>query len=162
MAAITLLTPDQLAERSKPKGKGRTGRRRSPERTQVIEVYKAMMQEAQPGFGADVFLTADENKRLVRQNLKAAAAELHLALDFRPMKNPTRLHFRFITPEEHAAKPKRGGRPPKHREVEPSQGASEAAQEAHTQPLSGVPDQPEETPNKRTRRPRATTSDAAA
>ncbi len=115
VAAITLLTPDQLAERSKPKGKGRTGRHRSPERTQVIEAYKAMMQEAQPGFGADVVLTADETKRLVRQNLKAAAAELNLALDFRPMKNPTRLHFRFITPEDYAAKPKQCGRPRKNR-----------------------------------------------
>jgi hypothetical protein len=74
-----------------------------------------MMQAAQPGFGADVFLTTDETKRLVRQNLKAAAAELNLALDFRPMKNPTRLHFRFITPEDYAAKPKRGGRPRKNR-----------------------------------------------
>ena len=83
VAAITLLTPDQLAERSKPKGKGRTGRHRSPERTQVIEAYKAMMQEAQPGFGADVFLTTDETKRLVRQNLKSAAAELNLAPDHR-------------------------------------------------------------------------------
>jgi hypothetical protein len=47
----------------------------------------------------------------VRQDLKVAAAALNLALDFRPMKNPTRLHFRFITPEDYAAKPTRGGRP---------------------------------------------------
>jgi hypothetical protein len=115
MAEITLLTPEQLAARRKPKGQGRSGRQRSPERTRIIETYKAMMQDAQPGFGADVFLTEDEDKKQVRRNLKAAAEELNLALDFRPQKNQSRLHVRFITPEEKAAQPKRTGRPRKNR-----------------------------------------------
>src|SRR5919199_1193188 len=111
MAEITLLTPEQIADRQKPKGKGRSGRRRSPERTHVIEQYKAAIHNAQPGYGADVFLSEGEVKRLVRQNLKAAATEQNLALEFRPVKDPSRIHMRFISLEEQAAKPKgRGGR----------------------------------------------------
>ena len=115
MAEITLLTPEQLIEREqKPKGKGRSGRRRSPERTRVIEEYKRAMQDVQPGYGADVFLAEGEEKRVVRQNLKAAAAEQNIGLEFRPIKNSSRLHVRFMSLEEQAARPKRpGGRPRK-------------------------------------------------
>src|SRR5918911_4464646 len=104
MAEITLLTPEQLAERQqKPKGKGRSGRRRSPERTGIIEEYKAAMENAQPGYGADVFLSEGEVKRIVRQNLKTAVAEQNLGLEFRPVKDPSRIHMRFISLEEQAA-----------------------------------------------------------
>ena len=114
MAEITLLTPEQLVERQqKPKGQGRSGRRRSAERTRIIEEYKAALQGVQPGYGADVVLADGEEKRIVRQNLKAAAAEQNLGLEFRPLKDPSRIHLRFITIEEQAAKPKRGGRPRK-------------------------------------------------
>src|ERR671917_2856089 len=107
MAEITLLTPEQVAEREqKPKGQGRSGRRRSPARTRIIEEYKVVMAEGQPGYGADVILADDEDKRVVRQNLKAAAHELNVALDFRPIKDRSRIHFRFITPEEKAAPPR--------------------------------------------------------
>ncbi len=71
------------------------------------------MQEAQPGYGGDVLLAAGEDKRLVRQNLQAAADELNQVLDFRPIKDKTRMHFYVITPEEREARPKRGGRPRK-------------------------------------------------
>ncbi len=108
MAEIILLTPEQVAERENPKGRGRVGRQRSPERTRIIEAYKAALQEAHPGYGADVRLEAGDDKRTVRQNLKAAAEELHLALDFRPIRDPNRIHLRVMTPEERAARPKRG------------------------------------------------------
>lgn len=115
MAEISLLTPEQLAEREqKPKGKNRSGRRRSEERTRIIEEYKAILRDAEPGYGGDVTLTEAEDKRIVRQNLKAAADELQQALEFRPIKDKTRIHFRVITLEEKAAKPKRGGRPRKN------------------------------------------------
>src|SRR5919202_1270821 len=115
MAEITLLTPEQLAERQqKPTGKGRSGRRRSPERTRSIEQYKAAMQHVVPGYGADVFLSEGEVKRFVRQNLKAAAAEQDIGVEFRPVKDPSRIHLRFISLEEQAARPRRpGGRPRK-------------------------------------------------
>ncbi len=114
MATIRLLTPEELAEREKkPEGRKRSGRRRSEERQRIIEAYKETLKDAEPGFGADVVLAAGEEKRLVRLNLKTAADELGKALDFRPIKDTSRIHFRVITPEEKAAKPKRGGRPKK-------------------------------------------------
>lgn len=113
MAEIRILTPQQLAEREQ-KPKGRSGRRRSEERTRVIEEYKAQLRDVKPGFGADVDLGSDEEKRTVRQNLKAAAQELNIALEFRPIKDKSRIHFRVITPEAAAGKPKRGGRPRKN------------------------------------------------
>ena len=114
MATIRLLTPEELAEREKkPDGKKRSGRRRSEERERIINVFKETLKDAEPGFGADVLLADGEEKRLVRMNLKTAAEELDKALDFRPIKDKSRIHFRVITPEEKAAKPRRGGRPKK-------------------------------------------------
>ena len=53
MAELVLLTPEQLAERAhKPTGQGRLGRRRSPDRTRIIEEYKAALRQALPGMGA--------------------------------------------------------------------------------------------------------------
>src|SRR3712207_2463312 len=86
MAQITMSTPEQLTERErKPEGK-RSGRQRSPERTRIIEAYKAAMREAQPGYGADVVLADDEDKRDVRNNLKVAAEELTKPLTFGPSR----------------------------------------------------------------------------
>ena len=112
MADIHILTPQELQEREH-KTKNRVGRQRSPERTRIIKEYKAALRDVQPGYGADVRLAEGEQKRDVRNNLKAAAQELNLIFDFRPIKDTSRLHFRVITPEEAAARPKRGGRPRK-------------------------------------------------
>ncbi len=112
MAEIRILTPQQLEEREQ-KPKGRSGRRRSEERTRIIEEYKATLQNVEPGYGGDVNLAEDEDKRTVRQNLKTAAQELKLALEFRPIKDKSRIHFRVITTEAAKSKPKRGGRPRK-------------------------------------------------
>jgi hypothetical protein len=126
MATITVFTCEQIAEReTKPAGGVRPGRRRSPERTQIIEAFKGVLEQAEPGYGADVTLSEGEDKRIVRQNLKAAAEELGQVLDFRPIKDKSRIHFRVITPEEKAAKPRRSGRP---RKVQP-EAAAEPAQE---------------------------------
>jgi hypothetical protein len=114
MAEIQILTPQQIAEREQ-KPRGRSGRRRSEERTRIIEEYKAQLGSVEPGYGADVMLGEGEEKRTVRQNLKAAAQELGLALDFRPIKDKSKIHFRVITPEEAQSRPRRGGRPRKKR-----------------------------------------------
>lgn len=114
MAEIQILTPEQLAEREQ-KPRGRSGRRRSEERTRIIEAFKAQLQNVEPGYGADVLLEEGEEKRAVRQNLKTAAQELGLALDFRPIKDKTKIHFRVITPEQARSRPRRGGRPRKQR-----------------------------------------------
>ena len=113
MASIQILTPEELVARDQKPNRARSGRRRSPERTRIVEEYKTVLQPASPGFGGDVTLGADEDKRLVRQNLKTAAEELGKALEFRPIKDKSRIHFRVITREQQAAKPKRGGRPRK-------------------------------------------------
>jgi hypothetical protein len=112
MAEIHILTPQQLQEREQ-KPRGRSGRRRSEERTRIIEEYKAHLGDVEPGYGGDVLLTEGEEKRTVRQNLKIAAQELGIALDFRPIKDKSRIHFRVITQDEAAKRPRRGGRPRK-------------------------------------------------
>ncbi|MDQ5853846.1 MAG: hypothetical protein M3380_17630 [Chloroflexota bacterium] len=61
------------------------------------------MQAAQPGYDGDVLLAAGDDKRRVRQHLQAAADELNQVLDFRPIKDKTRMQFRVITPEERTA-----------------------------------------------------------
>jgi hypothetical protein len=109
MAAIHILTPQDLQAREQ-KPKGRSGRARSEARTRTIEAYKAALQNVQPGFGGDVVLEG-EQKRIVRQDLQEAAKELNLALSFRPIRDPRRLHFRVITREEAAKRPRSGGRP---------------------------------------------------
>jgi hypothetical protein len=114
MADIRIVTPQELQEREQ-KPTGRRGRARSEERSRFIEAYKAALQDAQPGYGGDVLLQEGEQKRTVRNNLQEAAKELNLALTFRPIKDPMRMHFRVITPEEAAQKPQRGGRPRKTR-----------------------------------------------
>ncbi len=114
MAEFQILTPEQLAERDN-KPKGRSGRRRSPERIRVIEEYKERLSNVEPGYGVEVSLAEDEEKRTVRQNLKLAAQELGLAFEFRPIKDKSKVHFRVTTPEEAASRPKRGGRPRKQR-----------------------------------------------
>ena len=115
MAEIRILSAEELAAREqKPKGRSRSGRRRSEERTRIIEEYKPAMRDAEPGSGGDVLVAPGDEKRIVRQNLKAAADELNKALEFRPIKDKSRIHFRVITAEEKAARPKRGGRPRKN------------------------------------------------
>ena len=115
MARLNILTPEELANREqKPRQRG--GRKRSPERTRMIEDFKGVLVQAEPGYGADVLLSEDEDKRTVRQNLKAAADGLGMALEFRPIKTRNRIHLRVISLEQKAAMPKRPGRP---RKVQP-------------------------------------------
>ena len=164
MAEITLLTPEQLIERQqKPKGQGRSGRRRSAERTRIIEEYKAALQGVQPGYGADVVLADGEEKRIVRQNLKAAAAEQNLGLEFRPLKDPSRIHLRFITIEEQAAKPKRGGRPRKSASPDVTDAADAAGAAPAPSAASPAEQQAQPAPAKqrRTRRAAAPASEGA-
>ncbi len=49
------------------------GRKCSPARTRIIETYKAAMREAEPGYGADVTLAPDEDKRLVLRWLRRSS-----------------------------------------------------------------------------------------
>ncbi len=119
MAKIQIVSPEELAARVQaPKEKGRRGRRRSAERTRIIEEFKQVMQGIEPGYGGDVMLAEGEEKLFVRQNLIIAAAELGIALEFRPIRDRSRIHFRVITLEERERRPKRSGRPRKQRPEE--------------------------------------------
>ncbi len=121
----------------------------------MIEAYKAAMQDATPGQGAEVRLGPGEAKRSVRQNLKAAAAELNKVLAFRPIKDPTRIHYHVITTEAQAARPKRGGRPRKQRPAPPPVLESAPVQNADLVPAPGTGDPDTSTaPTKRPRRSR--------
>ncbi len=128
MASIVILTPEVLQLRDqKSSGTGRSGRRRSPERLRLIEEYKGILSGTEPGYGADVALEENEDKRIVRQNLAAAAEDLGIALDFRPIKDKTRIHFRVITVEEKAARPRRGGGRPRKNPIVNVNGTTEQA-----------------------------------
>ena len=94
-----------------------------------------------------MLLGEDEDKRIVRQNLKAAADELGIALDFKPIKDRGRIHFRVITPAEKAARPPRGGRP---RKVQPE--ALQVPSDQTPQETNGT--EPEAAPPARSRRRR--------
>lgn len=141
MATLNLLTPEELADREQKPATRRSGRRRSTERTRIIEGFKTALQNAEPGYGADVLLDEGEEKRLVRQNLKVAADELGMALEFRPIKVKNRIHFRVITPEEKAARPPRGGRPKKVQPEAPQETSVEAVQDNDivTEPVAAPP-----------------------
>ncbi len=74
MTTIAILTPEEVAQRDQqPTREGRTGRKCSPARTRIIETYKAAMREAEPGYGADVTLAPDEDKRLVLRWLRRSS-----------------------------------------------------------------------------------------
>ncbi len=139
MAELIVLTPEQLAERDQPRGRGRGGRQRREARTRIIDAYKASLQVAEPGYGGDVLLEEGDEKRVVRLNLKAAAEELGLALDFRPVRDPSRLHFRVITLDERAARARRGGRPRKQEPAAPQQPAVETLTDSTADAGNGAP-----------------------
>ena len=115
MATMNILTPEELAVRDSRPGSNESGRgrKRSPERSRLIEGYKELLAQATPGYGADVLLGKDEDRGRVRRQLKVAANDLGMALEFRPIRGKNRMHIRIITLEEKAAKPYYGGRPKK-------------------------------------------------
>ncbi len=160
MATLNILTSEELAHRdqkSRSKGVGR-GRRRSLKRSRIIEGFKEVLQQAKSGYGADVLLGEDEHKRTVRTNLKDAASELGLALEFHPFKDKHRMHFRVMTLEEKAARPYRGGGRPKKAQPEAAQKTIEEA----PQETGGNSTEPGATPAARPRRRRNRQQQASA
>ena len=118
MAKVTLLTPEDIKAREEKPKKARMGRQRSPERVRMLEQYRQVLQSAAPGYGGDVVLAEGEQKRVVRLLINEAAESLGLALSYRPRRDPNLMYFDVISPEEKAARPKRGGRPRKQVEEE--------------------------------------------
>ena len=110
MATMNILTPEELAARDAQPGLNESvgGRNRSPERSRKIEAFKEVLAQVSPGYCADVLLGEDEDKGEVRRQLKTAANDLGMALQFRPIKTKNRMHIRIITLEEKAALPVHG------------------------------------------------------
>ena len=66
-ATITILTPEEAAQRDQnPEHQRRTEQKRKPERTRMIEAYKAATQGAELGYSADVTLGPNEDKPKVQ------------------------------------------------------------------------------------------------
>jgi hypothetical protein len=111
VAELKLFTPEELAERKKPK---RQQKREAKER--MIEQYSSQLAGAKPGYGGEIALGDGEDKRKIRSLLKEAATKSGLQLRFRPIKDSSRIEFSVIeNPEKKTAQRggNRGGRRPK-------------------------------------------------
>ncbi|GIV96342.1 MAG: hypothetical protein KatS3mg057_0999 [Herpetosiphonaceae bacterium] len=104
MAELKLFTPEELAERRKPR---RQQRREAKERT--IEQFREQLERAGPGYGGEVVLEEGDDKRKTRGLLKEAATRAGLQLRFRPIKDPSRIEFSVVEGEEEQPT-RRGGR----------------------------------------------------
>jgi hypothetical protein len=91
MAELKLFTPEEIAERKKPK---RQQKREAKER--MIADYKSGLTGAKPGYGGEISLGDGEDKRKVRSLLKEAATRSGLQLRFRPIKDASRIEFSVI------------------------------------------------------------------
>jgi hypothetical protein len=108
MAELKLFTPDEIAERAKPK---RQQKREAKER--MVSGYASQLQGCRPGFGGEVVLSEEDDKRKIRSLLKEAAGRTKLQLRFRPIKDSGRIEFSVVEATKKAAGKGRGGRRPK-------------------------------------------------
>lgn len=105
MAEFTLWTPEEMQERAKPK---RTQQRESRER--AIAEYSEYFKNAQPGYGGQVVLGDEEDKRKIRALVREAATRNSLTLRFRPIKDKNRIEFLVIDPAKQPARKNTGAR----------------------------------------------------
>ena len=91
MAKLQLFTPEEIAERKKPK---RQQKREAKERQ--IAAYAGSLKGAKPGFGGEIQLDDGDDKRKVRSVLKEAAARTGIQLRFRPIKDQSRIEFSVV------------------------------------------------------------------
>jgi hypothetical protein len=88
MPEFTLWTPEEMLEREKPR---RERAREAKER--MISEYSAYLKAAKPGFGGQIVLGDEEDKRKVRAIVREAAQRNGLTLRFRPIKDKGRIEF---------------------------------------------------------------------
>jgi hypothetical protein len=105
MPEFTLWTPEEIQERAKPK---RTQQREARDR--AIAEYSTILASAQPGYGGQLVLGDDEDKRKIRVLVREAASRNNLSLRFRPIKDKDRIEFLVIDPEQQPSRPKTGAR----------------------------------------------------
>lgn len=112
MAEFTLWTPEEMQDRAKPK---RTQQREARDR--AIAEYSTFFASAQPGYGGQLVLGDDEDKRKIRALVREAATRNNLSLRFRPIKDKNRIEFLVIDPEKQPSRRNTGarrGRPKKN------------------------------------------------
>ncbi|HYF65489.1 MAG TPA: hypothetical protein VD886_21865 [Herpetosiphonaceae bacterium] len=112
MAEFTLWTPEEMQDRAKPK---RAQQREARDR--AIAEYSAFFASAQPGYGGQLVLGDDEDKRKIRALVREAASRNNLSLRFRPIKDKNRIEFLVIDPEKQPSRRNTGarrGRPKKN------------------------------------------------
>lgn len=112
MAEFTLWTPEEMQDRAKPK---RTQQREA--RDKAIAEYSEYFASAQAGFGGQVTLGDEEDKRKIRALVREAATRNHLSLRFRPIKDKNRIEFLIMDPEKQTQRRNTGarrGRPKKN------------------------------------------------
>jgi ribosomal protein S4 len=95
MAELKLFTPEELAERSKPK---RQQKREAKER--MISEYAHYLAAARPGYAGEVLLGEGDDKRHLRALLKEAGQRNNQQLRFRPIKDANRIEFHLVEPEK--------------------------------------------------------------
>ena len=103
MAELTIWSPEEVEKRSMSK---RALQRE--ERERLVEEYSKQFENVEPGFGGQVMLEEDDDKRKIRQIVRDAAAQHNLTLRFRPIKDKQRIEFNVIDPS--TIPPRRGGR----------------------------------------------------
>ena len=110
MPELTIWTPEEMADRAKPK---RVRQRENRER--MLAEYGAQFANVSPGFGGQVTLGDEEDKRKVRNIIREAAKNQNITLRFRPIKDKQRIEFWVIDPKDAPAPRKptggRRGRP---------------------------------------------------
>jgi hypothetical protein len=112
MAEFTLWTPEEMQDRAKPK---RTQQREARDR--AIAEYSTFFASAQPGYGGQLVLGDEEDKRKIRALVREAASRNNLSLRFRPIKDKNRIEFLVIDPEKQPSRRNTGarrGRPKKN------------------------------------------------
>jgi len=111
MAEFTLWTPEEIQARAKPKRM-----QQQEARDRAIAEYSTFFASAQPGYGGQLVLGDDEDKRKIRVLVREAASRNNLSLRFRPIKDKNRIEFLVIDPEQKPARRTTGaqrGRPRK-------------------------------------------------
>ncbi|HEY1016736.1 MAG TPA: hypothetical protein VGE07_28750 [Herpetosiphonaceae bacterium] len=93
MPEFTLWTPDEMKEREKPK---RLQQKEAKER--AISEFASYFQNAGPGFGGQLVLSENDDKRKLRALVREAASRHNLSLRFRPIKDKGRIEFSVVDP----------------------------------------------------------------
>lgn len=95
MPELNIWNLDDMAERAKPKRQ-----RKREERERMVQTYREYFKNVKPGFGGEVLLSEEEDKRKIRMLIREAAEQQGINLRFRPIKDAQRIEFRVLPKED--------------------------------------------------------------